>query len=109
MSPRNHGLPVCQHVDLGAELQRVREQLMNALMTIQQGYSRTSRVARQGERALRELDELRNQLDNASAAEHPGDADWSPQIYYGADREARGWELAPIIAHHQADGPPCCT
>jgi hypothetical protein len=106
---RNPGLPICQHIALGTQLQQVRAQLMDALTAVQAGYPKTSKAVRQAQKALRELDGLRSELDSVSAGENPGDGDWSTTAYYGADREAWERETLPVLRRHQASNPACCT
>lgn len=106
---RKAGLPICQHIFLGLDLLRTRERMMDALGAIQDAYPKTAAASRRAERALRDLDELRTELDNVSANENPAGDAWSPAIYYGANREGWEREVLPIWRQHRESNPPCCA
>lgn len=108
MSTRKPGLPICQHITTGSELQQIREQLLDTLVTLGHAYPKTARQVRQAKKALDAVDELRNILDSVSSDEH-SEAGWSPTVYYGANRERRAEDLTPILDRHKTGRPACCT
>jgi hypothetical protein len=108
MTARKPGLPICQHIALGGQLQAIRDQLLHASVALGNAYPKGSKAARQAEKALHAVDELRNVLDSASADEHPEDQ-WTPSVYYGGDTEMRERDMAGILRRHQAGNPPCCA
>jgi hypothetical protein len=107
MNDRRTGLPICQHITVGAQLQAIREQLLVEVATVEAAYPRASPVARRAHAALRAVDELRNALDAASANEHADG--WAATVYYGANRARREADVATILGRHQAGDPACCT
>lgn len=90
---RKPGLTRRQHVELGATLQRVYEDLVAASVLLSNSYPQTAKCVKASNAAWRGLDTLRCELDNVSANQLPGDL-WSPTIYYGANREIRAAWLA---------------
>jgi hypothetical protein len=100
MSARKQGLTRRQHVELGGELLAVHNTLTNAAVVLGNGYLKSSRTHQRLRHALKYVDSLRAALDSISAAELP-DEDWSPLIYFGANRDRR----AEWLAAHPLDGP----
>ena len=109
MSTRYPGLPICQHIALGAQLQDIRDQFMAATADISRVYPKSSTAVRQVEAVLRQLDDLRNELDRVSSNESVHDDDWAPQVYYGQDREHRRPIVDAILERHRAEQPECCA
>jgi hypothetical protein len=108
MTTAKPGLPICQHIFLGLQLLHTREQLLDTAVKLGNAYPKAAGQVRQARKAQDAVDELRNRLDSVSSDENPA-GDWSPAIYYGADREVWEREVLPIWRRHQADNPGCCA
>ena len=108
MTIRKPGLPICQHITLGLQLVRIREELLNAAVALGNAYPKNAKQVRQARKAQAAVDELRNNLDSRSAEENPADT-WSPTIYYGANREAWERDVLPIVRRHRESNPACCA
>lgn len=106
---RKNGLPICEHITTGRQLQDARALIMSAVINVQNAYPKASKAYRAADRALDALDVLRCELDNVSAGENPDDRDWAPNIYYGSNREMWEETVPPILARHQESNPTCCT
>jgi hypothetical protein len=107
MTNRRAGLLICEHIALGAELTATRERLLRIAVQLGNAYPKTHRAVRLAATVEDQLNRLRSALDDASAEENPGDDDWSPVIYYGADRAAREPVVAAILDRHRSASPAC--
>jgi hypothetical protein len=85
MTRKYPGLTRREHVELGAELQDLRERALAAAISVGNVYPKSSFAYKRAHKALRALDSLRCALDSQSCRELPGNL-WSPLIY-----RARQW------------------
>jgi hypothetical protein len=108
MTTRKAGLPICQHINLGLQLLRIREELLESAVALSRAYPKNAKHVRQAQKAQETVDELRNQLDSLSAEENPADS-WAPAIYYGANQEAWERDVLPILRRHREANPACCA
>ncbi|KAB1912367.1 hypothetical protein F8280_33350 [Micromonospora noduli] len=111
MTPRYaRELPACAHVEIGANLQAAHEFLVHLAVDLANTYGKSTRQAREANKALQAVDQLRNVLDGVSAGEMPGDR-WSTSIYYGANEDVRQGEIQRVMEEHWANNPncPCIT
>lgn len=108
MPRRKPDLPICEHIALGAELTQMQERVVKISVQLSNAYPVSSRAVDLARRVDRALNALRCELDSVSARENPGDDNWAPNIYYGANHAS--WERAvpPILTRHQAGDPACC-
>lgn len=75
-----------EHVQIGAELKQIREQLLAIALTISRSEESGSPTTRSASRATASVDNLRTRLDSALCACLPlSDESWRG-VYYGADR-----------------------
>jgi putative heme degradation protein len=72
------GLPLERHIELGAELVRIRERLMAIHIEIANAHPKASRVALRAQRPVAAVDDLRCALDSVVCAMDGG----GPQVYY---------------------------
>lgn len=107
--PRKPGLPICQHITLGLDLLKTREQIMTSLIALSGGYAKSSKAVLEAGKALKAVDVLRSELDNTSCREHDAAGNWSPTIYYGANPDVWEREVAPILRRHREGNPECCA
>jgi len=107
MTDQHTGLPLCQHILIGLDLLHIRETLIaDHGDLLNRAYPKTSAARARLNRAIDAVDNLRCELDNLSAREHPG-PEWSPNIYYGANAEAWREVVLPAWRKHQAGNPGC--
>jgi hypothetical protein len=100
-------LPACQHIQLGEQLQAIRDQLFAVSDTINGAYSKSTKAPAATKRAIDGVDRLRSVLDDISWAELPGDR-WSTHIYYRAG-ERTAEEVERVMAEHRRNEPDCCA
>lgn len=105
MSKRKPGISLERHAEIGAEMARVHDWLVELSCEIANAYPRDQKVVRAAHRLgslnarPSDLDHLRSELENAMYAEHGGPGrlgfddppGCSPAVYYPApeDREAQ--------------------
>lgn len=80
------GMTIDQHRHLGAELMRIRLELMDLLTDAGNLYPKASKPHKQVHKTLRSLDKLRCVLDAQCAVDCP--VDFSTKIYYGGQPKA---------------------
>lgn len=80
---RKPGLTRQQHIQLGAELAALRDEVQNRYVTVANAYPKTSRQSATLKKALDALDTARCALDNALALEDPDG--FEPSVYYPGD------------------------
>ncbi len=79
-----------EHRDLGNKLYEVREFLIHQYVRLANTYGSSSVIGRQAERALKEVDKLRSDLDDRIGHEHPERGDHPlNRVYYGPDDRIR--------------------
>lgn len=105
--PHYYGMPICEHIAAGAQLQDARDLIMNVTRAVAAGYPKSSPAGHALHDALRKLDQARSLLDGYSANENPGDQDWDSRVYYGQDREVREPIVEAILDRHLAFNPSC--
>lgn len=85
MAARKTKLTIEQHEQIGAELKKVRNQLMNIQMLILKSMNVNDRVATKSAVALNKVDELRSVLDGLLFKQHPNiDPHEGNALYYDA-------------------------
>ncbi len=81
MTSRKNGLPTGRHQEIGLELARMHDRLVELTTEIQNAYPKTSRTHRVAARTGNSLFDLRSELVSRWFAENPGttmDAYWPP-------------------------------
>ncbi|MEY3897887.1 MAG: hypothetical protein RLZZ214_3408 [Verrucomicrobiota bacterium] len=71
-----------QHEEIGAELQRIRRFMIGLAVNIPGIYGKTKRVSKSSVKAFRDIDSLRNVMEEQLFIDHPEQA--NTKIYYGA-------------------------
>ncbi len=76
------GLTLKEHIEVGNTIKTIRLEFMRARRTIGESYTKNSLCLQQINKVSREIDQLRNILDNTVCQENPKNVD-APRAYYG--------------------------
>ncbi len=77
-----NGLTFKEHVEAGNTIKTIRLEFMRIRRLIGEVYTKDSPCLKQINKVSREIDQLKNVLDNTVCAENPERAD-APSVYYG--------------------------
>ena len=81
MSKRKVPMTIDEHRELGNRLKVIRADYMKTLLRLQEAYPQQSRCVLALRRTLKQLELLRNALDDDIAYEYP--REFTPNYYYG--------------------------